>query len=38
MSVLRVPTHVMKMRFVSILTVLQTVLVNEDSLEMEKFV
>lgn len=38
MSVLRIPTRVMRMPFVSILTVPQTVLVNEDSLEMENFV
>ena len=38
MSVLRIPTRVMRMQFVSIVTVPQIVLVNEDLLEMEKFV
>ena len=38
MSVLQIPTHVMKMQFALTRTVLRPVLVNKDSLEMEQFV
>ena len=38
MSVLQIPTLVMKMQFAQTLMVLQPVLVNRDSLEMEQFV
>jgi len=38
MSVLRIPTHVMKTLIVPTMTVLTSVLVNWDSLEMVQFV
>ena len=38
MSVLQIPTHVMKMQSALTLMVLQPVLVNRDFLEMEQFV